>query len=62
MKDQIRDNPYIVANYIPDKILSKFPKTLMVVLGLDPLRDDALRLTLKMAKCNVDVKAIEFKH
>jgi acetyl esterase len=61
-EDQVEGNYYMVTNYIPDKYLSKFPKTMMVVLGLDPLRDDAIRLTLRMAKLNVDVKAIEFRH
>jgi len=52
----------MLTNLIPEKYLSQFPKTLMIVMGLDPLRDDALRLTLKMAKAGVDVKAIEYQH
>mmetsp|Transcript_20144 Transcript_20144/g.17844 ORF Transcript_20144/g.17844 Transcript_20144/m.17844 type:complete len:396 (-) Transcript_20144:159-1346(-) len=48
--DHDTNNSFVYTNDIPKKILSKFPKTFIVVLGLDPLRDEALRFTSNLAE------------
>ena len=55
-------NPYLYTNEMPKEILEKFPKTFIIVLGLDPLKDETLKFTLKLAELGVDVKTIEYKH
>jgi acetyl esterase/lipase len=34
----------------------------MIVAGLDPLRDDAIRFTKKLVNAGVDIHAVEYRY
>lgn len=40
---------------MPDDILKKFPKTIIIVGDKDPLRDDSIFITKRMVDLKVDI-------
>jgi acetyl esterase/lipase len=55
-------NPYVSPLLFPPEILVNFPKTEVFVCERDPLRDDGLRLVLKLLKVGVRCKIVYFKY
>jgi len=47
---------------VPDSILSRFPPTRLSIAGLCPLRDEQLKLIIRMAKLGKDIKGKEYKN
>ena len=43
-------SPYLSPSLASDEVLSKFPKTRIMVAGNDPLRDESFKFTLRLAK------------
>ena len=48
--------------FIPDKYLEKFPPWRFMIGGLDPLRDESIRMTVRLLKLNIDVKLLEYRY
>ena len=56
------DDPFLNPVKVKDSILQKFPKSIWHLGSCDPLRDDIVRLLVKMSKIkNIDIKAFEFR-
>lgn len=51
---------YISPVAASDEVLSKFPKTRIMIASNDPLRDESFRFTLRLAKLGVNVFLKEY--
>ena len=56
-------NHYLMSPIrLPQEILAKYPKVRMIVAGLDPLRDDAIRFTRRLVNAEVDIHTVEYRY
>lgn len=53
-------NPYLSPGIASDEVLSKFPKTRIMVGANDPLRDESFKFTLRLATLGIDVFLREY--
>ncbi|CAI2359084.1 unnamed protein product [Moneuplotes crassus] len=62
--DYMRDNEHYLLSpgITPDSMVSRYPPMRFLIAGLDPLRDDQIQFMMKMASCEIDVKAIEYRY
>lgn len=57
-----KKDKYISPIHAENEVLSKMPKTRLMICMDDPLVDDQFRMTHKLLKAGVDVKAVAFRH
>lgn len=48
-------NHFLSPGICSDQVLRHFPRTRIIVAGMDPLRDGALQFSLRMVRNKVDV-------
>ena len=53
---------YLSPGIAPDELLKKFPKTRIMVASNDPLRDESIKITHRLAKVGVDVYLKEYMY
>ena len=62
-KEMWAKNHYLLSLLLtPDEFLSEYPRVRISIAGLDPIRDDQIRLMYRLTQCNVDVQAIEYQY
>lgn len=55
------EHPFLSPFFLPNKVLSFFPTTRIVLAGIDPLHDDGYQFAYKLSKLNKDVELIDNK-
>ena len=50
---KVEFNHVMSPKYIPDDVLAKFPPCRFITGGLDPLRDESIRLMVRLLKVGV---------
>lgn len=59
---KVEFNHVMSPKYIPDDVLAKFPPCRFITAGLDPLRDESIRLMVRLLKVGVNGKWIDFRY
>ena len=57
-----RNQFYLSQGIAPDHLLSRFPRTRIMVPTNDPIRDESFKFTLRLAKLGVDVFLKEYMY
>lgn len=56
------DHYLLSPKFLPDEMVAKFPPVRILVGGMDPLRDEAIRFTAKLLKNGINVKILEYRY
>mmetsp|Transcript_9943 Transcript_9943/g.11166 ORF Transcript_9943/g.11166 Transcript_9943/m.11166 type:complete len:172 (-) Transcript_9943:6-521(-) len=62
-KDFDNHSHYLLSPlFTPMEMLKQYPRIRMSIAGLDPLRDDAINFTSRLAKAGVDLLTVEYQY